>query len=204
MQFLQRWLPRVLVLAALGVVLAALFGDHKRAYGEVPLPRGGVVALPEGTTKVYLDEVAAAARAGDPRKLSGVLAFAVTPIGGGAELAKGPVAAVDPDRQLTERSQGIGSKDAVAELEVPAAGDYRVSGSYSGATASLSFGTDPFSAVVAEWRLWGGLLLAAALVSLLPRRRYRAKHDASAASAGGEDGQRAGSYESPGFSPYRG
>lgn len=200
MQALQRWLPRLLVLGAIGVVIAALFSDHKKAYGEVPLPQGGVVDLPEGESKVYLDEIVLGEPSGDPRRLSGLLAFTVVPVGGGAPLSIEPIGGGTGD-ELTERSQGIGSKDAVAAVDAPAAGDYRVSGQYeSEVTASLSFGTDPFSAVLAEWRIWAGLLVLAFLISLVPRARYRAKDKLPDTG----ESEQAAAAGSAGFNPYRG
>jgi hypothetical protein len=145
-----------------------------------------------------------AASGGDPRRLSGLLAFTVQPVGGGAPLSIEPVGNGSAT-ELNERSQGIGSKDAVATIDAPAAGDYRVSGRYeSEATASLSFGTDPFSAVMAEWKIWAGLLVLAFLISLVPRAGYRPKDEVpDTTPSGGESA--APSYDpSSGYSPYRG
>jgi hypothetical protein len=207
MQAIQRWLPRLLVLGAIGVVVAALFSDHKNAYGEVPLPQGGVVDLPEGESKVYLDEIVLgeAASGGDPRRLSGLLAFTVQPVGGGAPLSIEPVGN-GSSTELNERSQGIGSKDAVATVDAPAAGDYRVSGRYeSTATASLSFGTDPFSAVMAEWRIWAGMLALAFLISLVPRAGYRPKDEVPDLSSSDPAEPAPPAYDpSSSYSPYRG
>ena len=205
MQAVQRWLPRLLVLGAIGVVIAALFSDHKAAYGQVPLPQGGVVDLPEGESKVYLDEVVLGESSGDPRRLSGTLAFTVVPVGGGGPLSIDPVGRGSAT-ELSERSQGIGSKDAVATIEAPVAGEYRVTGNYdSGVTASLGFGTDPFSAVVAEWRIWAGLLALAFLISLVPRAKYRPKDTLPEASSEAGEQVAAPGYEpSSGFNPYRG
>ena len=58
MHALKRLLPKLLVLAAAGVALATLLSDHSAEYGKVTLPRGGVATLPEGTTKVFVDESA--------------------------------------------------------------------------------------------------------------------------------------------------
>jgi hypothetical protein len=205
MQALQRWLPRLLVLGAIGVVIAALFSDHKKAYGEVPLPQGGVVNLPEGESKVYLDEIVLGEQKGDPRRLSGLLAFTVVPVGGGGPLSIDSVAG-ESSAELSERSQAIGSKDAVATVEAPSAGDYRVSGRYeSEATASLSFGTDPFTAVMDEWRIWAGLLVLAFLITLVPRAKYRPKDKmAEESSEPSEHPPPAGYEDSAGFNPYRG
>ena len=205
MQALQRWLPRLLVLGAIGVVVAALFSDHKASYGQVPLPQGGIVDLPEGDSKVYLDEIVLGESAGDPRRLSGTLAFTVVPVGGGGPLSIEPVAGGSAT-QLNERSQGIGSKDAVATIDAPAAGEYRVTGNYdSGVTASLGFGTDPFSAVVAEWRIWAGLLALAFLISLVPRAKYRPKDEVSSSSSETAEPAAAGfEPSSSGFTHYRG
>jgi hypothetical protein len=194
MQAVQRILPKLMVLGAIGVVLAALFSNHNEQYGSVGLPEGGVVTLPEGTTKVYLDD---GVEESDQRQLSSTLIFQVTPVGGGAEVPKQAVGLEGDSEQQSERSQSIGSKDAVVELDVPAAGEYRVTGEYSASTAaSLDFGTDPFGAVLDEWKLWGGLLMGAFLISLVPVGRRGPVEDWSDSSESG--------YKPPGFNPYRG
>lgn len=210
MQALQRWLPRLLVLGAIGVVAAALFSDHRAAYGQVPLPQGGVVHLPEGESKVYLEDLQVDA-GGDPRRLAGALSFQVVPAAGGAALELGSVPGVEGgNSELTERSQGIASKNAVAQIDAPAAGDYLVRGAYeASSSAVLTFGTDPFSAAVNGWKLWGGLLAAAVLIALIPKRRYRPSGEDVAAgrAAPGQQEQQspvAGYEPTGGFTPYRG
>ena len=179
MQALQSLIPKLLVLVAAGLVLATLLSDHSAEYGQVTLPRGGVVTLPEGTVKVFVDESAAAGDdTSDPRRLSAPLSFQVVPVGGGAPLAKDPTTKDGTSEQLTARSQSIGSGGAVANLDVPAEGQYRISGSLGDTAATqLSFGLDSFMAVVGEWKLLAGLLGGAFLISILPRPSRGAHRD---------------------------
>lgn len=210
MQALQRLLPKLLVLAATGVVLATLLSDHSAVYGKVTLPRGGVVTLPEGTTKVFVDESATAGDdSSDPRHLSAPLRFDVTPVGGGPSVAKEPTTKDGTSESLTTRSQAIGSRGAVANLDVPAEGQYRVSGSLgdNGAT-QLSFGLDSFMAVVGEWKLLAGLLGGAFLIAIIPLPKRGARHDSSgepSSEASGEPSASVSSgYQPRRFDPYRG
>ena len=195
MQWLKRIVPKLMVVAAFAVVIVALVSDHTAQYGAVPLPQGGVVQLPAGTVKVFVDEPQ---QPGDPRELSSVLAFDVTPVGGGAALPKDATVETN-NEQLSKRSEAIGSKGAVATLDVPTAGAYRIRGGFAQATAgaSLSFGTDAFMAVLDKWKLWGGLLVAAFLISLIPVP----KRDTSYELSGGSESS---SYQPPRFNPYNG
>ena len=196
MQALLRLLPKLLVLGAIGVMLAALFSDHRAAYGTVHLPQGGIVHLPEGTSEVYLEDGVQDQAGQDPRELSAALHFSVTPVGGGESLTKEAAGLQSTAQEQSERSQSIGSKDAVAKLEVPAAGEYRVEGDYGGNFAELDFGVGPFQAVLNKWKIWGGLLVLAFLISLVPVGRRGKAPDWD------ESGD--GSYEPPPFSAYRG
>jgi hypothetical protein len=171
MHWLKHIVPPLLVIAALGLVLATLFSDHSSDYGSAPLPQGGKVELPKGTVKVFYDEPGEV----QDSALSSPLTFAVTPAGGGPALEEKPTSKEGTSDAEVQRSQDVGSLDSVANIEVPAEGTYVVSGS-SGRSASLTFGTSPFGAVVRRWELLAGLLLAALLVAFIPlpasRRRY--------------------------------
>ncbi len=214
MQALKRLLPKLLVLAAAGVVLATLLSDHSADYGKVTLPRGGVVTLPEGTTKVFVDESATAGDdSSDPRHLSAPLRFDVTPVGGGPAVAKDPTTKDGTSELLTTRSQAIGSGGAVANLDVPAEGKYRISGSLGDSgTTQLSFGLDSFMAVLDKWKLLAGLLGGAFLIALIPLPKRGPSRDWTgepSAETGGEtsgetNAPSAGAYQPRRFDPYRG
>ncbi len=210
MQALQHLIPKLLVLAAAAVILATLLSDHSAEYGQVTLPRGGVVTLPEGTVKVFVDESAAAGdESSDPRRLSAPLRFQVVPVGGGPALVKDPTTKDGTGEELTTRSQSIGSGGAVANLEVPSEGQYRISGSLgdSGGT-QLSFGQDSFMAVLGEWKLLAGLLGGAFLITLLPAGRRGSGRSPSPSDEGEAPPASAevpaASYQAPRFDPYRG
>ena len=173
MRTLKRIIPVVLLLTAAGIVLATALSDHSSDYGRVPLPQGGTVELPEGTVKIFYEEE------GLPQGAVGFdtrIEFRVAPAGGGEPLRAESTGRQGNEDVAVERSQDLGELGSVGELEVPAAGSYVVSGD-SGrppGTSALSFGTDPFSAVVEKWRLLALLLGAALLIMLIPvggRRR---------------------------------
>jgi hypothetical protein len=170
----MRWLKHLisvgLLLAAAGVVLATAFSDHSNDYGQVPLPQGGIVHLPEGTTTVFLSEPGDGS---DPiRQIGGSLSFRVVPVGGGP-----PVAMKAQDGGTSEvavsRSETIGELGAVAKLDVPSSGDYAVSGSSDlpAGTAFLKFGTNAGAAILDRWRLLAALVGGAILIALIPVRR---------------------------------
>jgi hypothetical protein len=198
MQFLHRWIPRLLVVGAVGVVIATLFSDHRKEYGSVTLPQGGVVTLPDGKVEVFLEDSPQQSSGGDPRKLTAPLRFDVTPVGGGALVSKEAIGLASTGEEQTERSQSIGSKDAVVKLDVPAAGEYRVSGSYGDSVgSSLDFGISPFQAVLDDWKLWAGMLAGALLIWLVPKPRRQG------GEAWEEDAGEA-SYQPSSYSPYSG
>lgn len=183
----MRWIKHIsvplLVVAAFAVAIAIVFTDHAADYGTVPLPQGGVVELPSGTVKVFYREGDEAR--GPIAQLSAPLRFEVTPEGGGAPLEETPTAKSGSAEFETERSADVGSPGSVADIEVPAAGSYLVSGN-SGQPAGASYltlGTDPAGAVLRRWRLLAGLLVAAALVAMIPVPRRR-PHDEAAGPSG--------------------
>jgi hypothetical protein len=184
MRFLKQITPALLVLAAIGVVLATVFTDHSSDYGQVSLPEGGTVALPEGTVIVFYDELGSATQ--PTRKLSAPLNFKVTPAGGGAALPEKPTADNGTGEYQTTRSEDIGQLGSIAEVEVPATGDYVVSGSSGRPAGSsyLTFGTSAFNAVARKWRLLAALLGAAILVMLIPTPRRRHRYDDAPGAAG--------------------
>ena len=66
-------------------------------------------------------------------------------------------------------------------MDVPAGGDYRISGSMSDdSTVELGFGLNAFRAVAQEWKLIVGLLAGAFLISLIkvPKRSHDEQIDA--------------------------
>jgi hypothetical protein len=183
----MRWIKHItvplLVLAAFAVGIATVFSDHAADYGTVSLPEGGVVELPSGTVKVFYKEVGEPPAPTD--KLSAPLSFEVIPAGGGVPLEETPTAREGNAELETQRSTDVGSPGSVADIEVPADGSYLVRGS-SGQPAGasyLTFGTDPLGAVVRRWKLLAGLLIASALVALIPMPRRR-PHDEAAGPSG--------------------
>jgi hypothetical protein len=197
MQWLQRLLPKLLVLGAAGVVVAALLSDHHAEYGDVTLPRGGVVTLPEGTVNVFVDEsTTAPGQSDDSHNLSSFLKLEVVPVAGGEQLTNEPAADEGGPDELSERSEAIGSRGTVATIEVPAAGEYRVSGGMADETsAEVSFGLNSFRAVAHEWKLIAGLLAGAFLISVVPLPKRRSGEDSFSSGEG---------VQGPSYSPYRG
>jgi hypothetical protein len=167
----MRWLKRVISLALLiaagAVALTTGLSDHKNDFGQVPIPQGGMVHLPQGKVVVYYDQPGDGA---DPiRQVSGPLAFQVVSASGVAV----PVSSVDgaPAGVAVQRSETIGELGAVGKLDVPAPGNYTVQTSSADAVpayASLEFGTNAGAAVFAKWKLLAGLLVGAFLVALIP------------------------------------
>ena len=184
MQWLQRLLPKLLVIGAIGVVLVALFSDHKTEYGSVTLPRGGVVTLPEGTVNVFVDEnPAAGAEEDGSHDLPSSLNAEAVPVSGGEALVMEPAADSGTVGELASRSEAIGSRGTVATVEVPQSGAYRISGSMADdSSVEIGFGLNAFRAVGQEWKLIAGLLAGAFLISLirLPKRRSSEELDAAA------------------------
>jgi hypothetical protein len=170
----MRWLKHVLtvglLLAAAVVLIATAFSDHSGEYGKVELPSGGIVHLPEGTVTVFEHQGTAG------------IDFKVTTVAGGAPIpvksAGGTIAA-----NGVQRSEVVGEHGAIAKVDVPADGDYRVlSTSEVAGSATLEFGTNAATAVAAKWKLLAGLVLAAFLVALIPTPRHRRHRDDEPAS----------------------
>jgi hypothetical protein len=166
MRWLKHTISILLLLVAVGVVLATVYSDHSDDYGRVSLPQGGTVHLPEGKVTVFYRVL------GDTSEIdqnTGGLAFQVMPTRGGA-----PIAMALPNGQTSgvavTRSETIGELGAVAKLDVPAAGDYVVSGStnLAAGTSYLEFGTNAGSALLQRWKLLAGLVLAALLLAIIP------------------------------------
>ena len=167
----MRWLKNILVtgllLAAAVVLLATLFSDHSDEYGKVALPSGGMVQLPKGTVTVYFT-------GSDAQPGSGGLAFQVIPAAGGDAVpmssAGGSISA-----EGTQRSEVIGEHGAIAKLDVPGAGEYRVVASTDlpPGSSSLKFGTNPATALAAKWKLLAGLVGLAFLIALIPTPRHK-------------------------------
>jgi hypothetical protein len=174
MGWLKRTISILLLLAVVGIVLAVGFSNHSDDYGRVSLPEGGTVHLPEGKTTVYYRV------RGDSSEVAsrGNLTFAVTPAEGGEPIAMTQEAGETSDVTVT-RSETIGEAGSVAKLDVPATGDYRVSGSTNLApgTSYLEFGTNAGSALLQRWKLLAGLLLGAIVLAFIPIPRSGRRRD---------------------------
>jgi hypothetical protein len=183
MRWLKHTISILLLLAAAGVVLATAFSDHSDDYGQVPLPEGGTVQLPEGKVTVYYRMSGDAA---DPDVSTHGLAFRVTPVGGGQPISLALAGGQTSDVSVI-RKETIGEHDAIAKLDVPAAGEYVVQGSTSLApgTAHLEFGTNAGSAVLEKWKLLAGLLLGALLLAVIPVPRSGRRWEDPAAEPSG-------------------
>jgi hypothetical protein len=189
MRWLRNTVSLLLPIAAVAVLLGTAFSDHSDDYGQVPLPQGGAVHLPEGKVTVFYSE----AGGGSDGEAGAPISFAVVPAGGGTPLpataANGTLVA-NADR----RSETIGELGAVAKLDVPSAGEYVVtaSGNVAPGASSLRFGTNAATAALARWRLVAGLLIAAILVALIPVPRSRGRwEDESGATSGWSSNPRA-------------
>jgi hypothetical protein len=169
----MRWLKHTifvgLIVAAAAVVLATAFSGHADDYGQVGLPEGGTVELPEGTVTVFFKELGQK----DPiHQADATLSFQVVPAGGGPAINETATQG-GTDEVEVQRSEDIGELGSVAKLDVPEAGLYAVSGhaNRTPGASFLTFGTNPGAAVIDRWRLLAGLLGGAMLLSLIPTPR---------------------------------
>ena len=169
----MRWLRNLvslgLVVAAVAVALVTGLSDHSDDYGQVPLPQGGVVHLPRGTTTVYFTQLGE----NDAIRQVHPFGFQVTPVGGGEPV---PVSSDNGDTiaEAVTRSETIGELGAVAKLDVPTDGDYRLSADGEFAPGSfLKFGTNAGAALLQRWKLLVGLVVGAILIALIPMPRPR-------------------------------
>ena len=190
----MRWLRNIasvgLILAAAGIALATALSDHSDDYGQVPLPGGGVVHLPEGTVTVFLSQL------GDTNPVHRVttpFGFQVTSLMGGQAVPvstqNGALAA-----EAVQRSETIGELGSVAKLDVPATGDYQVTGNgrFTAGSTFLKFGTNAGAALLERWRLLVGLIVGAVLLALIPTPRPRKRwEDESGAPVGWSNDPRA-------------
>jgi hypothetical protein len=166
MRWLKHTISVLLLLAAVGVVLATAFSDHSDDYGQVALPQGGTLHLPKGRVIVYYRQLDNS----DPiKQVGGGLAFQVMPADGGPPIAM-TLENGDTSGVALQRSETIGELGAVAKLDVPSSGDYVVAGSTSLAPGSsfLEFGTNAGSAVLHRWKLLVGLIVGAILIAMIP------------------------------------
>jgi hypothetical protein len=169
------WLKHVisvgLVLAVVVIAIATLFSSHSADYGKVVLPAGGVVHLPKGTTTVFENE-----------GVNGI-DFEVTTVAGGAPLAVKSAGGTIASNGV-QRSEVVGEHGAIAKIDVPADGDYRVvSTNEVAGSATLEFGTNAATALADKWKLLAGLLVAAFLVNLIPTPRHKRRHDDESSSS---------------------
>jgi hypothetical protein len=191
MRWLKHTVSLLMVVAAVAVALSTAFSDHSDDYGQVPLPQGGVVQLPQGKVTVFYSQLGDGS---DPvRQVSVPFGFQVVPAGGGAPV---PVTS-DGGAQsaiATQRSETIGELGAVAKLDVPSAGRYAVTGSTDlpAGSSFLEFGTNAGAAVLAKWKLLAGLLIGAFLITLIPTPKPKRRwEDDSGAPTGWSSDPRA-------------
>jgi|SRR5215204_208966 len=165
MRWLKHTLSVALLLVAVGILLATVLSDHSDDYGQLSLPQGGTVHLPEGKVTVYY-RVLGGSELGEN---TGGLAFAVTPAQGGEPIAMALANGRTSGVAVT-RSETIGELGAVAKLEVPTAGNYAITGNTSLAPGLgyLEFGTNAGRAVLERWKLLAGLLGGAMLLAIIP------------------------------------
>src|SRR5213592_2418939 len=151
MSWLKNLISVGLLLAAAGLVLATALSDHSDDYGQVPLPQGGSVHLPEGKTTVYFSVLGDNT---DPIRQVGGIVFHVVPVGGGDPLTMTTTDGATSDIAVS-RSETIGELGAIAKLDVPSSGDYVVSGGSNlpAGNAFLKFGTNAGTAILHRWKL---------------------------------------------------
>ena len=166
MRWLKRTISILMLLAAGGIALAIGFSNHADDYGQVFLPQGGTVHLPKGKVTVF-DRVQGQSSEIEPG--AGNLAFAVVPVDGGPPIAMSLANGETSGTSVTRR-ETIGELGAFVKLDVPEAGDYRVTGSTSLApgTFYLEFGTNAGVALLQRWKLLVGLVLGALLIAFIP------------------------------------
>ena len=166
MRWLKHTLSVALLLVAVGILLATVLSDHSDDYGQVSLPQGGTVHLPEGKVTVYYRVRGETSELGEN---TGPLSFAVTPARGGGPIAMA-LANGETSGVAVTRSETIGELGAVAKLEVPTAGSYAVTGNTNLAPGLgyLEFGTNAGTAVLERWKLLAGLLGGVLLLALIP------------------------------------
>lgn len=173
----MRWLKHttvaLLLLAAAGVALATVFSNHDADYGRVSLPQGGAVKLPKGQVKVFLQ---GGQDAVDTSQLSSPITLQIVPATGGAPLKTSATAEGTSDLEL-QRTEDLGSLGSVADVDVPTAGEYIVSGTSGQSAATLTFGTTAGQAIVSRWHLFAALVGGALLISLIPVPRRRSTWD---------------------------
>ena len=178
MLWFKRTVPIVLFLVAFGLILGIGFSDHSDDYGRISLPQGGTVHLPEGKVTVFDRVRGDASEAEDD---TAVVSFSVAAVGGGEPIAMKLENGDVSDTQV-QRRESVGEFGALAKLDVPKSGDYRVTGSTDlpPGTVYLDFGTNAGAALLDHWKLIVGLLLAALLIPFIPvpRSRRRWKDDA--------------------------
>ena len=105
---------------------------------------------------------------------NGGLSFQVIPAAGGDPIAMSS-AGGSISAEGTQRSEVIGEHGAIAKLDVPADGEYRIVAAtdLQPGSASLDFGTNPATAVAAKWKLLAALVGAAFVIALIPTPRHR-------------------------------
>jgi hypothetical protein len=175
----MRWLKHVislgLLIAAASMALGTVLSDHSGDYGQVGLPQGGVVHLPEGSVTVFYSQPSDNS---DPIQLSTPLSFQVVSQDGTPLSVKTENGA--PSGTAVQRSETVGELGAIAKLHVPVSANYTVqiaSADQTVGATSLEFGTNSGAALLAKWHLFAGLLLGAFLIALIPVPKPRRRWD---------------------------
>jgi hypothetical protein len=173
----MRWLKHVvslgLLVAAAAIALATGFSDHSADYGQVPLPPGGTVRLPEGRVIVYFNQPG---NSSDPiQQVNVPIAFQVTSTTGVAVPVTTDNGSQSASTDSVQRSEQIGELGSVAKLQVPTSGYYMVSGNVGAgiSDASLKFGTNAGQALLQRWRLFAFLIGGAFLIALIPVPKHK-------------------------------
>ena len=162
-----RWVAMAVVVTA-GVVIAIVsISSAKRspaAYGRIALPGSAAVPLPKGSVRLTYS-----ARTGNSARLNiPVVPVRATAVGGGSDA----VYHRDPGRVTT--SNGVASAQ-LGTLDVPQAGDYRVSmeGDFgaSGTSPELQLGHDATDSTLTIVTITGLLVIVIYALSLIPEFR---------------------------------
>ncbi len=170
----MRWLKHILVtgllLAAVAVTLAAVVQRSLRRLRKRGAAFGWRRSPPQGDGDGLYSQDGSVSE----QQQNGGLSFQAIPVAGGDPIAMSS-AGGSISAEGTQRSEVIGEHGAIAKLDVPADGDYRIVAAtdLQPGSASLDFGTNSATAVAAKWKLLAALVGAAFVIALIPTPRHR-------------------------------